>query len=184
MNSHDEIQVSQILYCNNGDTVFVVSKTDETITVEYRKQLYTRPISIIGDKLHIDIPSAGTLNSQKAQKGSTINTNPIKREEEKDQHCQAYYHGQPKQRTPEVNKTFIRARRMGASGSWISDYKPQYPQDSGLEQCDNTKRSAEFWQGTTILGNNRSSEGPRPSTVTGYKQEFRFRLISKKRKRK
>ena len=68
MNSYNEIQVSQILYCNNGEPVVVINKTDTIITVEYKGQLHTRPLSIIGDKLHTKCKSASIANCQSGKK--------------------------------------------------------------------------------------------------------------------
>jgi len=56
MSLYDEIHVSQILYCNNGEPVVVVSKTAKTITLEYKNQLHIRSLSVIGEKLHVNPP--------------------------------------------------------------------------------------------------------------------------------
>ena len=81
MSSHDEIQVSQILYCNNGEPVVVIKKTAESITVKYRNRLHIRPISIIGDKLHVDFPYAKVLNLEKEKKAKKSTAN-LKNEQE------------------------------------------------------------------------------------------------------
>jgi hypothetical protein len=49
----NNLYIGQILKCLNDETVIITDIRNDKIIVEYKKKLYERPLSIIGNKLFI-----------------------------------------------------------------------------------------------------------------------------------
>lgn len=68
-------------------------------------------------------------------------------------------------------------------GSWMSDYQPPKVSNAENDSGEGLNRSSVFSRDTKVLGRNSAYADIRPSTLSGYSQESKRPLISKRRKR-
>lgn len=128
-----KLKKNMTLYCKNGETVVLVTFTDERLWVRYKGEVYRRPIGVINKTLFLENPllkksiqnnvkkdtSVSNCKKQPPVKGQ-VNFTPIPKVATL----------QPKQEEVEKKKSCMNCRHQlsGECSSWdlCEDYQPIY----------------------------------------------------------